>query len=81
MDKNDAQPKPAAKKSLDYNVLTVGYPVFSLAFTTKHRLFIGGGGGVNRSGVKNVIVSVLNYVYYYFIHLLFIKFLMLKKKK
>jgi WD40 repeat protein len=61
MDKNDAQPKPAAKKSLDYNVLTVGYPVFSLAFTTKHRLFIGGGGGVNRSGVKNVIsLYVLN---------------------
>jgi len=48
-------------KPLNYHVLTVGYPVFSLAFTTKHRLFIGGGGGVNRSGVNNVIsLYVLN---------------------
>ena len=57
MEKKEAIPKPASKKPKDFNVLTVGYPVFSLAFTTKHRLFIGGGGGVNRSGVKNVIVS------------------------
>jgi len=57
MEKKEVQAKPVNKKPLSYNVLTVGYPVFSLAFTTKHRLFIGGGGGVNRSGVKNVIVS------------------------
>ncbi|KAG4105749.1 WD40 repeat-like protein [Neocallimastix lanati (nom. inval.)] len=61
MEKKEVQAKPVNKKPLSYNVLTVGYPVFSLAFTTKHRLFIGGGGGVNRSGVKNVIsLYVLN---------------------
>jgi len=63
MENKEAIEKPANnnKKPLNFNVLTVGYPVFSLAFTTKHRLFIGGGGGVNRSGVKNVIsLYVLN---------------------
>jgi len=62
MDKKEIETKKqVSKKPLNYNVLTVGYPVFSIAFTTKHRLFIGGGGGVNRSGVKNVIsLYVLN---------------------
>ncbi|KAJ1569812.1 hypothetical protein HK096_001136 [Nowakowskiella sp. JEL0078] len=35
----------------------VGFPIYSLAFTPKKpRLVIGGGGGANRSGIKNAIL-------------------------
>jgi len=77
MDKKEIETKKqVSKKPLNYNVLTVGYPVFSIAFTTKHRLFIGGGGGVNRSGVKNVIVSffIIIIFFIFFSYFLFFNF-------
>ncbi len=38
----------------------VGFPVFSLAFApNKPHLLVGGGGGSNRSGIKNAILYLV----------------------
>lgn len=36
----------------------VDFPVYGLAFTANDILIAGGGGGANRSGVKNNLASI-----------------------
>ncbi|KAG2206872.1 hypothetical protein INT47_007629 [Mucor saturninus] len=37
--------------------VTIGVPIFGLAFTSSNQLILGGGGGNTRSGVKNKLSS------------------------
>lgn len=37
--------------------VSIGYPIFGLAFTAENQLILGGGGGAGRSGVKNKLSS------------------------
>lgn len=37
--------------------VSVGIPIFGLAFTSNNQLIVGGGGGAGRSGVKNKLVT------------------------
>ncbi|KAJ3087730.1 hypothetical protein HK102_010430 [Quaeritorhiza haematococci] len=54
-------PAPAKRTSFPSTHLshTVGFPVFSLAYApNKPTLFVGGGGGANRSGIRNAILAL-----------------------
>lgn len=49
--------RPFTRKTKMHQSIQVGFPVFSLEFTpNKPRLLVGGGGGPNKSGIKNAIL-------------------------
>jgi hypothetical protein len=49
------------------------FPVYSIGFATKNRMLVGGGGGINRNGIKNAIVSIyVSCVAWPVLHLLFL---------
>lgn len=45
----------------------VNFPVYGLDFTADDILIAAGGGGANRSGVKNNLASI-RYIFFFFLH-------------